>query len=93
MTKYVKNLMVELSDRKHEKGTVSMARAEALDSATTSFFICLGSQPVLDDKYTIFGKVVNGMDVVEKIGDVAVENEKPKTRIDLIHAKVLEINP
>jgi cyclophilin family peptidyl-prolyl cis-trans isomerase len=91
MTKYVKNLMVELGDLKHEKGTVSMARGDALDSATTSFFICLGDLPTLDGKYTIFGKVVNGIEVVDKIAAVPVDDEKPRTRIEIIHAKVIKI--
>jgi cyclophilin family peptidyl-prolyl cis-trans isomerase len=89
--KFVKNLQVELSELKHEKGTVSMARAEALDSASTSFFICLAPQPSLDGKYTIFGKVVNGMDVVERMGSVPTfDNEKPKERIDLVRAEVIK---
>ncbi len=92
MTKFVKNLKVELSNLKHEKGTLSMARGEALDSASTSFFICLAPQPTLDGKYTVFGKVVNGVDVLDQIAAVPlVENEKPKERIDLIHAEVVEV--
>ncbi len=91
MDKFVKNLQVELSELKHEKGTLSMARAEALDSASTSFFICLASQPALDGKYTIFGKVVSGMDIVDQIGSVATfDNEKPKQRIDLIKVEVMK---
>jgi cyclophilin family peptidyl-prolyl cis-trans isomerase len=88
--KFVKNLQVELSELKHEKGTVSMARGDALDSASASFFICLAPQPSLDGKYTIFGKVVNGMEVVERMGSVATfDNEKPKERIDLVQAEVI----
>lgn len=90
MSKYVKNLMVEIGGVKHEKGIVSMARSDALDSATTSFFICLGDLPTLDGKYTVFGKVSSGMEVVDKIAAVPVEEEKPRTRVDLIHAQVIE---
>jgi peptidyl-prolyl cis-trans isomerase B (cyclophilin B) len=90
-TKYVKNLQAEFSDLKHEKGILSMARGEALDSASTSFFICLAPQPSLDAKYTIFGRVINGLDVVDEIAAVPlVDNEKPKDRVDLIHAGVVE---
>jgi cyclophilin family peptidyl-prolyl cis-trans isomerase len=90
--KYVKNLQPEFNDLKHEKGVVSMARAEALDSASTSFFICLAPQPSLDGKYTAFGRVVVGLEVVDKIGAAPVfDNEKPKERIDLLRAEVLEI--
>lgn len=91
--KFVKNLKPEFSDLKHEKGSVSMARGQALDSASTSFFICLAPQPTLDGKYTIFGKVVAGLDVIDKMGAVPVfDNEKPKERLDLIRAEVVE-NP
>ncbi len=89
--KFVKNLQPEFSDLKHEKGSVSMARGEALDSASTSFFICLAPQPTLDGKYTVFGKVVAGLEVVDKMGAVPVfDNEKPKERLDLIRAEVVE---
>ena len=92
-TKFVKNLQPEFSDLKHEKGSVSMARGEALDSASTSFFICLAPQPTLDGKYTVFGKVVDGFDVIDKMGAVPVfDNEKPKDRLDLIRAEVVEGN-
>lgn len=91
-SRFVKNLQPEFNDLKHEKGVVSMARAEALDSASTSFFICLAPQPSLDGKYTAFGRVVAGLDVVDKIGAAPTfDNEKPKERIDLIRAEVLEL--
>ena len=92
MARFVKNLQLELGDLKHEKGTLSMARGEAPDSASTSFFICLASQPTLDGRYTVFGKVVNGLDVLDKMGSVpTLDNEKPKERIDLIRAEVVKI--
>jgi len=92
MAKFVRNLQVELGELKHEKGTLSMARGEALDSASTSFFICLAPQPSLDGKYTVFGKVVNGLEVVDKMGSVPTfDNERPKDRIDLIRAEVVEV--
>ena len=59
----------EFNDMKHKKGTLSMARAKENDSAGSQFFICLDRLPSLDGKYTIFGEVINGIDVVEKIGD------------------------
>ena len=83
---------MEISELKHEKGTLSMARGDAPDSASTSFFICLAPQPTLDGKYTVFGKVVSGLDVVDKMGSVPTfDNEKPKERIDLIRAEVTEV--
>jgi len=93
-TRYVHHLQPEFSQLKHEQGTLSMARAQALDSAETSFFICVIPQPSLDDKYTIFGKVISGMDVVKKIASVPIgKNEMPKKRVELLKAEVVEINP
>ncbi|MBA4370307.1 MAG: peptidylprolyl isomerase [Coriobacteriaceae bacterium] len=65
-------LAAEFNSRKHEKGTLAMARSADPDSAGSQFYICLAPQPGLDGQYTVFGKVIEGMDVVEKIavGDV-----------------------
>ena len=91
MSKYVKNLQPEFSDVKHVKGTVSMARGDAPDSASTSFFICLADAPSLDGKYTAFGKVIEGIEVVDKIAAAPLDGEKPKERIELIRAIVEEV--
>jgi peptidyl-prolyl cis-trans isomerase B (cyclophilin B) len=91
MNKYVKTLKMEPSDLKHELGTLSMARGEAPDSASTSFFISLGDQPSMDGKYTIFGRVISGKEVLEAISAVKVaENGIPQERVDLLRAEVLE---
>lgn len=62
----------EFNDLKHLEGTVSMARAQDPNSAGSQFYICLGPQAKLDNQYTIFGQVIEGLDVVHKIqvGDV-----------------------
>jgi len=62
----------EFNDRKHIRGTVAMARSASPDSAGSQFYICFAPQPHLDGQYTIFGQVVEGMDVVDQIkqGDV-----------------------
>ena len=62
-----KNLKAEFNDLKHERGTVSMARAANPDSADSQFFICYDSQPFLDNKYTIWGKVIEGMHLIDRI--------------------------
>jgi len=85
--KYVVKIRAEINDVKHKAGIVSMARGDEIDSALTSFFIVLADQPPLDGTYTVFGRVVEGMDTVEKIAAVATENEKPKERVDIYSMK------
>jgi peptidyl-prolyl cis-trans isomerase B (cyclophilin B) len=84
----VRNLQPEFNDTPHIKGTVSMARGDNPASADTSFFIVLGASPVLDGKYTAFGRVVDGLPVVEAIEQVPVNGEAPVTRIELRRATV-----
>jgi cyclophilin family peptidyl-prolyl cis-trans isomerase len=81
--KLVRNLPPEFNDTKHVKGIVSMARSDAPDSATTSFFICTGTSTALDGQYTAFGRVVDGMPAVEAIEATPRDGETPKTRIEL----------
>jgi peptidyl-prolyl cis-trans isomerase B (cyclophilin B) len=79
----VHNLPPEFNDTKHVKGIVSMARGDAPDSATTSFFICTGTSAALDGVYTAFGRVVDGMAAVEAIEAAPRTGETPNARIDL----------
>ena len=64
---------------KHVKGIVSMARGDDPDSATTSFFICTGASTALDGQYTAFGRVVDGMSIVEAIEASPRTGEAPAT--------------
>lgn len=66
------NQKAEFNSRKHETGTLAMARARDINSAGSQFYICLAPQPSLDGQYTVFGKVTAGMDVVQaiQVGDV-----------------------
>ncbi len=61
------DLMAEFNEVKHERGIVSMARAMDLNSANSQFFIMLADAPHLDNQYTAFGKVISGMEYVDKI--------------------------
>jgi peptidyl-prolyl cis-trans isomerase B (cyclophilin B) len=79
----VHNLQPEFNDTKHVKGIVSMARAEAADSAQTSFFICTGTSTALDGQYTAFGRVVDGLAAVDAIEASPRNGETPTTRVEL----------
>lgn len=61
------SLKAEFNDRPHKRGTLSMARSSHPDSAGSQFFICVADASYLDGKYTVFGKVVEGMEVADKI--------------------------
>jgi peptidyl-prolyl cis-trans isomerase B (cyclophilin B) len=62
----------EFNDVKHTKGIVSMARTNDPNSAGSQFFIMDGTTPSLDGQYTVFGKVIKGIEVEEKIADIPV---------------------
>jgi cyclophilin family peptidyl-prolyl cis-trans isomerase len=73
------DLKAEFNEGNHEKGTCSMARSNSPDSANSQFFICFDSATFLDNQYTIWGQVIEGMDHVDKIkrgapGSGAVED-------------------
>ena len=61
------DLNAEFNDLPHEKGTLSMARSSDPNSANSQFFICFKPAPFLDRQYTVFGKVIEGMENVDKI--------------------------
>lgn len=85
----VKNLQPEFSDTPNVPGLVSMARGDAPDSATTSFFICTGECKTLDGKYTAFARVSRGMDVVQAIASTPVDGETPKEKIVLTKVRIV----
>jgi peptidyl-prolyl cis-trans isomerase B (cyclophilin B) len=77
-------LKAEFNNKPHRRGTLSMARAAHPDSAGSQFFICVADVPSLDGKYTVFGEVVMGMEVVDKIVSQPRDgNDNPKDRIEL----------
>ena len=88
---YVRTLEPEFNATTHDRGVLSMARGAELASATSSFFIVLAPAESLDGKYTAFGRVVDGMDVIEKIEVAPREGEAPTTRIELIRARVVPV--
>ncbi len=86
----VQPLQPEFNDTKHVKGIVSMAHGDDPASATTSFFICVGDASSLDGKYTAFGRVVEGMNVVEAIEQAPVTGEAPVSRIELKQVRIVK---
>jgi len=61
------DVAAEFSQEAHVRGTVSMARSAAPDSANSQFFICFGDCPWLDGQYSVFGKVVSGMEHIDAV--------------------------
>jgi len=85
----VHDLKAEFNDQLHELGTVSMARLAEPDTANTSFFIVTARASMLDQKYTVFGHVVSGVDVVQKIEAAQVNGETPVERIELRRVRLV----
>jgi len=88
-------IKAEFSKTPHEDGVLSMARSSDPDSAGTQFFICIGSQNFLDNKYTAFGKTadVESLTTVHKIGKVKKDpnnKEKPLDKVTITKATVTE---
>jgi peptidyl-prolyl cis-trans isomerase B (cyclophilin B) len=88
-------IKAEFNDKKHVLGVISMARSASPDSASSQFFLCLGPVAQLDGKYTAFGQLIKGEDVLKKIGDTPVgasasgEASKPKERVTVESIKVV----
>jgi peptidyl-prolyl cis-trans isomerase B (cyclophilin B) len=87
--KYVRTLPPEFNATKHVKGILSMARGDDPASAMTSFFIVTGDASSLDNKYTVFGRVVDGMAAVDAMNEAPVNGETPATRIDLKSIRIV----
>jgi peptidyl-prolyl cis-trans isomerase B (cyclophilin B) len=74
----------EFNDKPHKKGTLSMARAADPDSAGSQFFICVAPASFLDKQYTVFGEVVSGIEVADKIvSQPRDKRDNPNDRIEM----------
>ena len=74
----------EFNSKPHKRGILSMARSANPDSAGSQFFICVADAPSLDRQYTVFGEVVSGMDVVDKIVNQPRDrSDNPNERIEM----------
>lgn len=81
------------NDLKHERGVVSMARTSVKDSASSQFFIMLEDNASLDGQYAAFGRVIVGLDVVDKIGSVVTDaNDKPLKDIKIKRAEFVKVS-
>ncbi len=77
-------LRAEFNDEPHSRGAVSMARAQSPDSADSQFFICFGDATFLDRNYTLWGRVTEGMENVDKIN----RGEPPAQPDKIISARI-----
>ncbi len=76
---------------KHERGVISMARGRANDSASSQFFICHADAPHLNGSYAAFGRVVEGIEVVDEIASVATDyNDRPLEDVVIKSITVIE---
>lgn len=84
----VHNIKAEINDTAFGPGVVAMARDDAPDSAQTSFFICVGPCKENQGKYTVFARVVSGMQVARAISLVPNTLERPKEKLLLMHVSL-----
>jgi|SRR5579884_405687 peptidyl-prolyl cis-trans isomerase B (cyclophilin B) len=77
-------IKAEFNSRPHKRGTLSMARANDPDSAGSQFFICVADANFLDWQYTVFGEVVSGMEVVDKVVNMKRDGrDNPLERVEM----------
>jgi cyclophilin family peptidyl-prolyl cis-trans isomerase len=81
----------EFNDVKHERGVLSMARSQEPNSAGSQFFICVNDSFFLDGQYTAFGKVIEGMDVADKIVNESRDsNDNPEEKMEMKSVTIVE---
>ena len=77
-------IKAEFNSKPHKRGIVSMARSNDPDSAGSQFFICVADANFLDWQYTVFGEVVSGMDVADKVVGMKRDgNDNPLERVEM----------
>ena len=83
-------IKAEFNETSHKRGVVSMARAQDPNSAGSQFFICVAKASFLDGKYSIFGEVTSGMEVVDQIvGQPRDKRDNPNDRVEM-KVKIVE---
>jgi cyclophilin family peptidyl-prolyl cis-trans isomerase len=84
-------IKAEFNQHKHVPGAVAMARSQDPNSAGSQFYLCLNNLPSLDNNYTVFGQVVEGMDVVNEIGSVpTVPGDRPAENVFMNKVYIIE---
>jgi cyclophilin family peptidyl-prolyl cis-trans isomerase len=83
------NIKAEFNKNKHSRGTLSMARSQDPDSAGSQFFIVLKDSNFLDGQYTVFGRVISGMDIVDKIA--SLKTDSSDAPVDTETAKIIKV--
>jgi peptidyl-prolyl cis-trans isomerase B (cyclophilin B) len=88
-------IKAEFNDKPHVRGVISMARSQDPNSAGSQFFICLADARFLDKQYTAFGKLIEGDDILAKLGDTPTthgggsEKSKPVERVAVESIKIV----
>lgn len=83
-------IKAEFSEKPHKRGILSMARAQDPNSAGSQFFICVSNASFLDGKYSVFGEVTSGMEVVDQIvGQPRDKRDNPNERVEM-KVKIIE---
>ena len=80
----------EFNDTPHDRGILSMARRGDPNSAGSQFFICVGAAYQLNGQYTVLGRVIEGMEVADKIVAAAHQVEIPANAVVMNHVKVIK---
>jgi peptidyl-prolyl cis-trans isomerase B (cyclophilin B) len=83
-------IQAEFNERHHDRGVISMARSQDVNSAGSQFFICHGNPRFLDRQYTAFGQLIKGDDVLEKIATTATHPpDRPNKRMGIESVKIV----
>ena len=83
-------IKAEFNSTPHDRGVLSMARSQDPNSAGSQFFIVVKDSPFLDNQYTVFGKVIKGMDTVDKIVNVSRDpRDNPDERVEMKSVKIV----
>ena len=85
------SIKAEFNNTPHDRGVVSMARSQDPNSAGSQFFIVVKNSHFLDNQYTVFGHVIKGLDIVDKIVNVSRDSrDNPDVRVEMKSVKIVK---